>query len=149
MRAVDIIRKKRDGEALSPAEIAAMVSGSASGEVADYQWAALLMAIFWRGMNETETAALTDAMIRSGPRHRSFAHSRAQDRQAQHRRGRRQDLAHSCSGRRRRRSTRADGLGPRPGTYRRNARQAGIDPRFSRRPRPGSVPGRSSPDAVW
>ncbi len=66
MRAVDIIRKKRDGETLSPGEIEAMVSGSASGEVADYQWAALLMAIFWRGMNETETAALTDAMIRSG-----------------------------------------------------------------------------------
>ncbi len=66
MRAVDIIRKKRDGEALTPAEIAAMVSGSSSGEVADYQWAALLMAIFWRGMNESETAALTDAMIRSG-----------------------------------------------------------------------------------
>jgi pyrimidine-nucleoside phosphorylase len=66
MRAVDIIRKKRDGEALTPGEIAAMVSGSATGEVADYQWAALLMAIFWRGMNETETAALTDAMIRSG-----------------------------------------------------------------------------------
>ena len=42
MRAVDIIRKKRDGEALTPAEIAAMVSGSATGEVADYQWAALL-----------------------------------------------------------------------------------------------------------
>jgi pyrimidine-nucleoside phosphorylase len=66
MRAVDIIRKKRDGEALTPAEIAAMVSGSATGDVADYQWAALLMAIFWRGMNESETAALTDAMIRSG-----------------------------------------------------------------------------------
>jgi pyrimidine-nucleoside phosphorylase len=66
MRAVDIIRKKRDGEALTPGEIAAMVSGNATGEVADYQWAALLMAIFWRGMNETETAALTDAMIHSG-----------------------------------------------------------------------------------
>ena len=66
MRAVDIIRKKRDGEALTPGEIAAMVSGSATGEVADYQWAALLMAIFWRGMNAAETAALTDAMIRSG-----------------------------------------------------------------------------------
>jgi pyrimidine-nucleoside phosphorylase len=66
MRAVDIIRKKRDGEALSPGEIAAMVSGSRTGEVADYQWAALLMAILWRGMNEEETAALTDAMIRSG-----------------------------------------------------------------------------------
>ncbi len=66
MRAVDIIRKKRDGHALSPAEIAAMVAGSASGEIADYQWSALLMAIVWRGMNSTETAALTDAMIRSG-----------------------------------------------------------------------------------
>src|SRR3984957_9577767 len=66
MRAVDIIRKKRDGEELSPDEIAAMVSGSSTGLVADYQWAALLMAIYWRGMNETETAALTDAMIRSG-----------------------------------------------------------------------------------
>jgi pyrimidine-nucleoside phosphorylase len=66
MRAVDIIRKKRDGEVLTPDEIAAMVSGSATGLVADYQWSALLMAIFWRGMNESETAALTDAMIRSG-----------------------------------------------------------------------------------
>ena len=43
-----------------------MVSGSAAGEVADYQWAALLMAIVWRGMSARETAALTDAMIRSG-----------------------------------------------------------------------------------
>jgi len=66
MRAVDIIRKKRDGQALDPVEIAAMVAGSATGEVADYQWAALLMAIVWRGMNAAETAALTDAMIRSG-----------------------------------------------------------------------------------
>ncbi len=66
LRAVDIIRKKRDGHALSAAEINAMVTGSASGEVADYQWAALLMAIVWRGMDFAETAALTDAMIRSG-----------------------------------------------------------------------------------
>jgi pyrimidine-nucleoside phosphorylase/thymidine phosphorylase len=47
-------------------EIAAMVEGIASGEVADYQWAALLMAIVWRGMDAAETAALTDSMIRSG-----------------------------------------------------------------------------------
>jgi pyrimidine-nucleoside phosphorylase len=66
MRAVDIIRKKRDGHALTPAEVAAMVEGIASGEVADYQWAALLMAIVWRGMDAAEIAALTDAMIRSG-----------------------------------------------------------------------------------
>ena len=66
MRAVDIIRKKRDGLALSTAEIAAMVEGIATGEVADYQWSALLMAILWRGMKSHETAALTDAMLRSG-----------------------------------------------------------------------------------
>jgi pyrimidine-nucleoside phosphorylase/thymidine phosphorylase len=66
MRAVDIIRKKRDGHALSSSEIARMVEGIATGEVADYQWSALLMAILWRGMDAAETAALTDAMIRSG-----------------------------------------------------------------------------------
>ncbi len=66
MRAVDIIRKKRIGQALDAAEIAAMVEGIATGEVADYQWSALLMAILWRGMDADETAALTDAMIRSG-----------------------------------------------------------------------------------
>ncbi len=66
MRAVDIIRKKRDGHSLERAEIAAMVEGIADGSVADYQWAALLMAIVWRGMDASETAALTDAMIRSG-----------------------------------------------------------------------------------
>ncbi len=66
MRAVDLIRKKRDGEALDRAEIAWMVDGIASGEVADYQWSAMLMAILWRGMSDGETASLTDAMMRSG-----------------------------------------------------------------------------------
>ncbi len=66
MRAVDIIREKRDGGTLDAAALAAMVAGIASGEVADYQWSALLMAILWRGMSAEETAALTDAMIRSG-----------------------------------------------------------------------------------
>jgi pyrimidine-nucleoside phosphorylase/thymidine phosphorylase len=66
MRAVDIIRKKRDGHALSSSEIAWMVEGIATGEVAEYQWSALLMAILWRGMDADETSALTDAMIRSG-----------------------------------------------------------------------------------
>jgi len=66
MRAVDIIRKKRNGHALSSSEIGLMVEGIATGAVADYQWSALLMAILWRGMDAAETAALTDAMIRSG-----------------------------------------------------------------------------------
>ncbi len=66
MKAMDIIRKKRDGGVLSDREIGWMVEGIASGEVADYQWSALLMAILWRGMDDAETAALTDAMMRSG-----------------------------------------------------------------------------------
>ena len=78
MRAVDIIRKKRDGHALSPAEITAMVAGSATGEVADYQWAALLMAIVWRGMNSAETAALDRRDDSVGNGGRPVAHSRAQ-----------------------------------------------------------------------
>jgi pyrimidine-nucleoside phosphorylase/thymidine phosphorylase len=43
-----------------------MVEGIATGLIPDYQWAALLMAIVWRGMDAIETAALTDAMVRSG-----------------------------------------------------------------------------------
>ena len=66
MRAVDLIRKKRDGGVLSPGEISWLVSGIESGEVAAYQWSALLMAIVWRGMSDIETAALTDAMMQSG-----------------------------------------------------------------------------------
>ncbi len=65
MRAVDIVRKKRDGGELSAAEIDFMVLGIGR-EVADYQWSALLMATLWRGMNAAETPALTQAMIRSG-----------------------------------------------------------------------------------
>jgi pyrimidine-nucleoside phosphorylase len=66
MRAVDIIRKKRDGEALTPLEIGEFVSGVTSHIWPDYQAAALLMAIWQRGMNATEIAWLTRAMVRSG-----------------------------------------------------------------------------------
>src|SRR3954470_16211701 len=66
MRAVDIIRKKRDGRALTAREIGRMVEGLIGGTVADYQWSALLMAIVWRGMDAAETAALTEAMMNSG-----------------------------------------------------------------------------------
>lgn len=61
-----IIARKRDGHALSREEIAAFVRGATDGSWADYQLSALLMAIFWRGMSAEETAAYTDAMMRSG-----------------------------------------------------------------------------------
>jgi pyrimidine-nucleoside phosphorylase len=68
MRAVDLIQKKRDGGILSREEIQFFVNGVTSGSLPDYQAAALLMAIFFRGMGAEETALLTDAMIRSGSR---------------------------------------------------------------------------------
>jgi pyrimidine-nucleoside phosphorylase len=66
MRAVDIIRKKRDGQALDRAEIEAFVTGATSGAWPDYQVSALLMAVVLRGMSSAETAALTAAMVHSG-----------------------------------------------------------------------------------
>ena len=68
MRAVDIIRAKRDGEALSREAIEAFVRGVTDGSWPDYQASALLMAIVLKGMNADETAWLTDAMVRSGDR---------------------------------------------------------------------------------
>jgi pyrimidine-nucleoside phosphorylase len=66
MRAVDLIRRKRDGESLSADQIDAFVQGATRGDWPDYQVSALLMAIVCRGMTQTETADLTAAMVRSG-----------------------------------------------------------------------------------
>src|SRR5262245_56543683 len=73
MRAVDVIRKKRDGEPLRAAEIEAFVRGAVAAEGEPHRWApyqvsALLMAIVCRGMTPEETAGLTAAMVRSGER---------------------------------------------------------------------------------
>ncbi|OLE54124.1 MAG: thymidine phosphorylase [Acidobacteria bacterium 13_1_20CM_3_53_8] len=66
LRPQDIIRKKRDGGTLTREEIEFFVRGATNDEVADYQAAALLMAIFLNGMNEDEQQALTQAMLHSG-----------------------------------------------------------------------------------
>jgi len=68
MTAIDIIRAKRDGQALSREAIDAFVTGVTQESWADYQVSALLMAIVLRGMTAEETAWLTDAMVRSGTR---------------------------------------------------------------------------------
>src|SRR5437879_10702259 len=68
MRPQDIIRKKRDGGELSREEIEFFVRGITSGEVADYQSTALLMAIFLNGMTDAEAAALTNAIDRKSTR---------------------------------------------------------------------------------
>ena len=65
-RPQSVIRRKRDGHALSPEEIAFFVRGVTDGHWADYQAAALLMAIFLNGMDEAEAECLTQEMLRSG-----------------------------------------------------------------------------------
>jgi len=61
-----VIAHKRDGEELSTAEIEWFIARYASGEIPDYQMAALAMAIYLRGMTAAETTALTAAMLASG-----------------------------------------------------------------------------------
>jgi pyrimidine-nucleoside phosphorylase len=65
-RAIDVIRKKRDGGELSRDEIESLVNGYTRGDIPDYQVSAWLMAVVLRGMTRAETAALTDAMLHSG-----------------------------------------------------------------------------------
>ncbi len=62
----ELIKKKRDGEELSKEEIDFIVKSYTSGETPDYQMAAFLMAVFFRGLNYNETLYLTDSMLNSG-----------------------------------------------------------------------------------
>ena len=66
MNAVDLIIKKRNGETLSTEEINAFVAGVTDGSWPDYQTAAMLMALFLRGLDDQEISDLTLAMARSG-----------------------------------------------------------------------------------
>ena len=66
MRAVDIIEKKKRGQALLAEEIEWFISGYTAGRIPDYQASAWLMAVWFVGMDAKETAALTFAMARSG-----------------------------------------------------------------------------------
>ena len=66
MRMYDLIMKKRNGGTLSRDEIFFMIEGYTKGSIPDYQMSAMMMAIYFNGMNEKETAALTMAMAESG-----------------------------------------------------------------------------------
>jgi pyrimidine-nucleoside phosphorylase len=63
-----LIERKRDGERLEPREIRELVLAYSEGAVPDYQMAALLMAVYFRGLDRGETIALMDAMLESGKR---------------------------------------------------------------------------------
>ncbi len=65
-RAIDVIRKKRDGVELSRGEIESLVNAYTHDQIPDYQVSAWLMAVVLRGMTRAETAALTEAMLHSG-----------------------------------------------------------------------------------
>lgn len=66
MRMYDLIVKKKGGETLSEEEIRFMIDGFTEGTIPDYQMSAMMMAIYFKGMNEQETLALTMAMEQSG-----------------------------------------------------------------------------------
>ncbi|MEL7499832.1 MAG: thymidine phosphorylase [Planctomycetota bacterium] len=68
MNVAQIIAAKRDGEALTTAEIRDLVSGYAAEQVPDYQMAAFAMAVYFQGMTLEETTTFTEAMIESGDR---------------------------------------------------------------------------------
>src|SRR6202051_2546031 len=66
MRAVDLIRRKRDAGELTAEEIHQLIAAYTRGDVPDYQMSAWLMAGVLRGMSRPEPAALTEAMLHSG-----------------------------------------------------------------------------------
>ncbi len=66
MRAYDIIKKKRDGGVLCYEEIFFLIDGYLKGNIPDYQISAFLMAVYFKGMTDSETFALTDIMANSG-----------------------------------------------------------------------------------
>ncbi|MCM1538267.1 MAG: pyrimidine-nucleoside phosphorylase [bacterium] len=66
MRMYDLIKKKRDGGELSDQEIAYMVSGYTNGQIPDYQMSAMMMAMYYQGLTESETLSLTMEMAHSG-----------------------------------------------------------------------------------
>jgi pyrimidine-nucleoside phosphorylase len=66
VRPYEVIHHKRDGRRLPPEAVAELVQGYAEGRVPDYQMAAFCMAVFFRGMEDDELAAMTRAMLHSG-----------------------------------------------------------------------------------
>jgi pyrimidine-nucleoside phosphorylase len=63
---VELLRKKRDGKVLTREELESFVNGFISGSIPDYQVSAFLMAVYFKGMTDEETAVFTEVMMKSG-----------------------------------------------------------------------------------
>ncbi len=63
---LELIKKKKSGDTLSREDYNYIIDGFVAGEIPDYQVAAFLMAVYFKGLNDEETAILTDVMMRSG-----------------------------------------------------------------------------------
>ena len=113
MDAIDVLRTKRDGGALSAEQIRWVIDAYTRGAVPDEQMSALLMAVFFRGMSADELAVWTQAMIDSGERKDLSVAGPADRRQALDRRGRRQDHAAAGAAGRRLRGGGAAAVRPR------------------------------------
>ena len=136
IRAADLIERKRNGEELSDDEISELVLGYTRGDVPDYQMAAWCMAVYFKGLSDAETYALTDAMIRSGD---TLDLARALGRRVVDKHstggvGDKTSLAVGADRRRVRRPVRED-VAARARPHGRHARQARVDPRLPRRAR--------------
>jgi len=66
MRMVDLIEKKRDGYTLTKEEIGFVINNYVDKKIPDYQMSSMLMAIFFKGMTNEESAYLTEAILYSG-----------------------------------------------------------------------------------
>lgn len=66
MNVVELIKKKRDGKPFTSDEVSFLINQFTEGNIPDYQFSALLMAILLKGMNDSETAVLTKSMLNSG-----------------------------------------------------------------------------------
>lgn len=66
MRAYDLIKKKRDGTGLTREELSFLITEYLSGKIPDYQMSSFLMAVYFNGMTDAETIALTELMLSSG-----------------------------------------------------------------------------------
>ena len=134
--AVTLIRAKRDGHRLSGDDIRWLFGAYAKGEVADEQMSALLMAIYFQGLDGAELRTWTAEMIASGDRLDLAPVKKADRRQALHRRGGGQGQPDPRAAGRGLRRRRPAAVRARPRPYRRHAGQAGVDPRIPHRAEP-------------